>query len=77
MDLETLRNRISRLQSELDEAYALLDELESQNLRHEVARAAESLQLSEYRRYGRQMILDGFGLPCTLHAIHGAPQLLR
>lgn len=42
--------------------------------------AASSLHLDDYKRYGRQMILDGIGLPGTLVArntlvIHERPLL--
>lgn len=30
---------------------------------HKMAHAIQELQLDDYQRYGRQMILDGFGLP--------------
>lgn len=65
-DLKHLRARIIELQRELDSTKRQLYELETQELKQEQVGVAGSLQQHEYRRYGRQMILDGFGLPCMV-----------
>lgn len=52
---DQLRSQISRLQDELTS-------LESNEEAADVDSTSLPLERSEYRRYGRQMILDGFGL---------------
>lgn len=59
---EELRSRISQLRAELAELEDQLEELD--NLEQEQKTPAHlPLRLDDYRRYGRQMILPGIGLP--------------
>jgi len=59
---ERLTSRISKLRAELAELENELDEL-NQREQQERTPAHLPLRLDEYRRYGRQMILPGIGLP--------------
>jgi len=49
-------SKIAQLKAEIARLETLEAEEEAEHIEH------ESLTLPEYRRYGRQMILDGFGL---------------
>ena len=56
-----VRERIRLLRREIADLEAELRDLEEPITPEE---AHLPLRLSEYRRYGRQMMLPGFGLPC-------------
>lgn len=63
-----LHRKLSAVRQELAELERNLHELD---LQEQQARTPKDLpmMLDEYRRYGRQMILPGFGLPGLLHCL--------
>lgn len=61
----TLRKRIHDCEQQLAELKKELAEAEKRASALDEVSQILPLQLSEYGRYGRQMILDGFGLPCV------------
>jgi hypothetical protein len=67
-DVESLKKRIAQLEQELviarDQKHELrIAETSSSSDSREAS--SDELSLSEYQRYGRQMILDGFGRSCA------------
>lgn len=66
-----LQERIITLERELAETREQLRYLSSSLLNQDSDPL--SLRSDEYRRYGRQMILDGFGLPCVFHFVLCGP----
>ena len=60
-----LQDRIAAIRTELAELERGLQELDDQDQRERTPKERPML-LEEYRRYGRQMILPGFGLPGAL-----------
>ena len=66
-EISALRQRVAQLEQELAIAKAQIIEDTNYPDGKEVSSdiiTSLPLSLPEYRRYGRQMILDGFGLPC-------------
>lgn len=61
----TLRARILALEKELTDTRNQLGALEASYDKPKTESRQLPLSLPEYRRYGRQMILDGFGLRCV------------
>lgn len=71
-ELQTLRNRVKTLEAQIralgHEPQTINGETtdtETASSTHPVTKT-HPLELEEYVRYGRQMILPGFGLPCKL-----------
>ena len=60
-----LRERISALETELAETRDRLRDLEESSSPGKQDIDSLPFRLDEYRRYGRQMILDDFGLSCV------------
>lgn len=65
MSAAALRARIVALEEELAETRQKLKDIERPSNGPQTDEYQLPLSLHEYRRYGRQMILDGFGLPCV------------
>ena len=67
-EISALRQRVAQLELEIAVARAeTKEDLDFANTGEASPPDITSwpLSLPEYRRYGRQMILDGFGLPCA------------
>lgn len=62
---ERIKAKISSLRAELAELEDQLEELDNEDQARKTP-AGLPLRLDEYRRYGRQMILPGIGLPGAL-----------
>jgi len=62
-----LRERIAALERELAETKGCLRYLEESSSPGKQDIDSLPLRLDEYRRYGRQMILENFGLSCVSH----------
>lgn len=63
--VEALRQRVYDLEGELRTAKQQLQDLETSQGSLAAEDDQNSLTLDEYRRYGRQMILERFGLGCV------------
>lgn len=57
-----LQNRIRSLEDELSTLKAQLRSLEDREMEQKSRKLP--LRIDDYKRYGRQMILPGFGLEC-------------
>lgn len=67
--VEALRSKVTALEQELAETKQQLRDLEAPLNGPKADDSHLPLLLDEFRRYGRQMILDGFGLPCVFSMI--------
>lgn len=60
-----LRKRILECEQQLADLKEELAAAEKLNKKTDGKHDSRPLALEQYRRYGRQMILEGFGLPCV------------